>query len=68
MSDQLFTIQAWIRKHYHLSEKDHEVVREEARELMRHIQEKCIEYDPDRKVRGRHMTHISTVYFLTRVP
>jgi len=31
-------------------EKDHEVVREEARELMRQIQEKCIEYDPDRKL------------------
>jgi hypothetical protein len=64
VSDQLFTIQA-LRKHYHLSEKDHEVVREEARELMRHIQEKCIEYDPDCKVRGRH---IFTVYLLTRVP
>ncbi|KAG1778869.1 hypothetical protein EV702DRAFT_1092733 [Suillus placidus] len=31
-------------------EKDHEVVREEARELMRQIQEKCIEYDPERKL------------------
>ncbi|OAX36893.1 hypothetical protein K503DRAFT_720608 [Rhizopogon vinicolor AM-OR11-026] len=31
-------------------EKDHDLVREEARELMRHIQEKCIEYDPDRKL------------------
>ena len=32
-------------------EKDHEVVREEARDLMLQIQEKCVEYDPDRKVR-----------------
>ncbi|EGO01273.1 hypothetical protein SERLA73DRAFT_87798 [Serpula lacrymans var. lacrymans S7.3] len=31
-------------------EKDHEVVRDEARELMRRIQEKCVEYDPDRKL------------------
>ncbi|KAF8452749.1 hypothetical protein L210DRAFT_3468864 [Boletus edulis BED1] len=31
-------------------DKDHELVREEARELMRHIQDKCVEYDPDRKV------------------
>lgn len=31
-------------------EKDHEVVREDARELMRQIQEKCIEYDPERKL------------------
>jgi len=31
-------------------EKDHEVVREEARELMRQIQEKGVEYDPDRKL------------------
>ncbi|KAH0831341.1 hypothetical protein J3R83DRAFT_13999 [Lanmaoa asiatica] len=31
-------------------EKDHELVREEARDLMRHIQDKCVEYDPDRKV------------------
>lgn len=35
-------------------EKDHEVVREDARELMRQIQEKCIEYDPERKVGGRY--------------
>ncbi|KAN0094451.1 hypothetical protein V8E55_002738 [Tylopilus felleus] len=31
-------------------EKDHELVREEARDLMRHIQDKCVEYDPDRKI------------------
>ncbi|KAG6334308.1 hypothetical protein ID866_4787 [Astraeus odoratus] len=31
-------------------DKDHELVREEARELMRQIQEKCVEYDPERKV------------------
>ncbi|KAG1886678.1 hypothetical protein F4604DRAFT_1723038, partial [Suillus subluteus] len=31
-------------------EKDREVVREEARELVRQIQEKCIEYDPERKL------------------
>lgn len=31
-------------------EKDHEVVREEARDLMRQIQAKGVEYDPDRKV------------------
>ena len=31
-------------------DKDHELVREEARELMRHIQDKCVEYDPERKV------------------
>ena len=35
---------------YNASEKDHEVVREEARDLMRQIQEKGVEYDPDRKV------------------
>jgi len=32
-------------------EKDQELVREEARDLMKHIQDKCVEYDPDRKVR-----------------
>ena len=37
--------------HSRLPEKDHDVVREDARELMRQIQEKCVEYDPDRKVR-----------------
>ncbi|EIN14660.1 hypothetical protein PUNSTDRAFT_49371 [Punctularia strigosozonata HHB-11173 SS5] len=31
-------------------DKDHEVVREEARELLRLVQEKCVEYDPDRKL------------------
>ncbi|KAI6145246.1 hypothetical protein BKA82DRAFT_4171496 [Pisolithus tinctorius] len=31
-------------------DKDHELVREEARELMRQIQEKCVEYDPERKL------------------
>jgi len=31
-------------------EKDHNIVREEARELMRTMQEKSIEYDPDRKL------------------
>ncbi|GLB39629.1 putative universal stress protein family protein [Lyophyllum shimeji] len=31
-------------------EKDHNVVREEARELMRQIQAKSVEYDPDRKL------------------
>jgi hypothetical protein len=33
------------------TEKDHEVVREEARDLMRQIQEKGVENDPDWKVR-----------------
>ncbi|KAL4072180.1 hypothetical protein J3A83DRAFT_4372179 [Scleroderma citrinum] len=32
------------------TDKDHELVREEARELMRQIQEKCVEYDPERKL------------------
>lgn len=32
------------------AEKDHDQYREDARELMRHIQEKCVEYDPERKV------------------
>ncbi|KAJ7647965.1 hypothetical protein FB45DRAFT_894893 [Roridomyces roridus] len=31
-------------------EKDHDSVREEARQLMRLIQEKSVEYDPDRKL------------------
>jgi len=31
-------------------EKDHDLYREEARELMRQTQEKCSEYDPDRKL------------------
>ncbi|TFY75273.1 hypothetical protein EWM64_g8738 [Hericium alpestre] len=31
-------------------EKDHDVVREEARELMRRIQDKCMDVDPDRKL------------------
>jgi nucleotide-binding universal stress UspA family protein len=31
-------------------EKDQEHVREEAKDLMRHIQDKCVEYDPDRKI------------------
>jgi len=32
------------------SDKDHDLVREDARDLMRIIQEKSVEYDPDRKV------------------
>lgn len=31
-------------------EKDHNIVREEARELMRTMQERSTEYDPDRKL------------------
>ncbi|KDQ56744.1 hypothetical protein JAAARDRAFT_36235 [Jaapia argillacea MUCL 33604] len=31
-------------------QKDHDLVRDEARDLMRHIQEKCVEYDADRKL------------------
>jgi len=31
-------------------DKDHDIIREEARELMRTIQEKCFESDPDRKL------------------
>jgi len=30
--------------------KDHDVIRDEARELLQQVQAKCIEYDPDRKV------------------
>ncbi|KAJ6631282.1 hypothetical protein B0H10DRAFT_1698437, partial [Mycena sp. CBHHK59/15] len=33
-----------------LFEKDHDSVREEARDFMRHIQEKSIEYEPERKL------------------
>ena len=36
------------------TEKDHEILREEAREFMRQIQEKSAEYDSDRKVPGHH--------------
>ncbi|KAI0772922.1 hypothetical protein BD413DRAFT_543187 [Trametes elegans] len=32
------------------AENDHDQYREDARELMRQIQEKCVEYDPDRKL------------------
>jgi nucleotide-binding universal stress UspA family protein len=35
------------------TDKDHDIVREEARELMRSIQAKSVEYDPDRKVSPR---------------
>ncbi|KAI0062576.1 hypothetical protein BV25DRAFT_1825585 [Artomyces pyxidatus] len=31
-------------------EKDHDLVRDEARELMQRIQEKCVDIDPDRKL------------------
>jgi len=31
-------------------EKDHDLYREEAKELMRQVQEKCMDYDPDRKL------------------
>lgn len=34
-------------------EKDHDLYRDEARELMRMVQEKGSEYDPDRKVRTK---------------
>ena len=34
-----------------MSEKDHDIIREEARELMKMIQEKSVETDSDRKVR-----------------
>ena len=33
-----------------MTEKDHNVVREEAREFMRSIQERSAEYDPQRKL------------------
>lgn len=33
--------------------KEQAAYREEARELMRQVQEKCLEYDPDRKVSPR---------------
>ena len=33
-----------------VADKDHDQYREDARELMRVIQEKCVEYDPDRKL------------------
>ncbi|KAI9056472.1 hypothetical protein FKP32DRAFT_1599208 [Trametes sanguinea] len=32
------------------AENDHDQYRDDARDLMRHIQEKCVEYDPDRKL------------------
>ncbi|KAJ8474900.1 hypothetical protein ONZ51_g6921 [Trametes cubensis] len=32
------------------AENDHDQYREDARELMRQIQEKCVEYDPERKL------------------
>ncbi|KAH9897343.1 uncharacterized protein BXZ73DRAFT_85811, partial [Epithele typhae] len=32
------------------ADKDHDLYRDDARELMRSIQEKCVEYDPDRKL------------------
>lgn len=34
-----------------MSGKEQAAYREEARELMRLVQEKCLEYDADRKVR-----------------
>ena len=34
------------------ADKEQDVYREEARELMRQVQDKCMEYDPERKVRG----------------
>ena len=33
-----------------LLEKDHDIIRDEAREFMRRTQERCVEFDPDRKV------------------
>lgn len=33
-----------------LVDKDHDIIREEARDLMRYIQEKSVEYDADRKL------------------
>lgn len=45
----LFTF-SFVDSHRSLSEKDHDILREEARELMRVMQEKSVEIDPDRKV------------------
>ncbi len=33
-----------------LADKPHDIIRDEARELMRYIQQKSVEYDPERKV------------------
>ena len=48
-------------------EKDHEIVRGEARDLMKSIQEKCVEYDADRKVRLHPPIPIQS-YTLTDFP
>ncbi|KAI0267344.1 hypothetical protein BC834DRAFT_870982 [Gloeopeniophorella convolvens] len=54
-------------------ERDHDLVREEARELMHRIQEKCVEVDPDRKlsiiveyIAGRVTTTIDRLIALYR--
>ena len=44
-------------------EKDHDIVREEARELMKTIQEKSFESDPDRKVCFPFINHTPEVLF-----
>jgi hypothetical protein len=33
-----------------VAEKDHNLIRDEARELLRQIEEKSVEYDPERRV------------------
>lgn len=40
-----------------LSERDHDDVREEARQLMRRIQKKAVEADPDRRI-SLHLEYI----------
>jgi hypothetical protein len=67
--------QPFICQDYHITnnavgmfvEKDHEVVREEARDLMRQIQEKGVEYDSDRKVRPYLTVFISLPSYHTHV-
>ena len=48
-------------------EKDHDIVREEARELMKTIQEKSFESDPDRKVCPINTPHFSFLITLRQL-
>jgi hypothetical protein len=51
------------------AEKDHDVVRDEARDLMHRIQDKCVEVDQDRKVSIVHCCECgrAIIYFFVSV-
>ena len=63
VTDELI-VHRWVDKD--VLERDHDVVEEEARELMRSVQEKSAECAVDRKVSYRRLANLASVLFSKR--